>query len=249
MNENDEPTLKACIHELIFWWKNEKCAPEVLQPPITAIVKIKPIVQDITLKFADLQAETEDKHKMLELSILEVEHRRIRYLYSDYLRVRLNKIEGNPHYYAAHDTNLFSEETKYAKSLSQLMDSHFISLHMSHVPPPFNKLPDLSSPEYFECVLDKHVVIELVSEEVITVEIRDVVEDSRGKSGDSEAESRNNINEIYNSYNYNNYDRDRETDDAFILPNRVLTFEPGHRYLVRYKYIRSLLMAKMIRLV
>jgi GINS complex subunit 4 len=152
---DEEPiTAQKVLETLQEVWLNEKFSPELLQHQSDLVDCILDQIQQME----------ENLHKLKKNDFRVVIHRmeldRIRYIVTDYLRIRLNKIET----YVIHvleqdagknpeDAILSPPEFKFAKECLAHMEDHFRVIALRHMPSNvqnFDKakvavIPDISS--------------------------------------------------------------------------------------------------------
>lgn len=134
---DEEPiTAQKVLQTLQEVWLNEKFSPELLQHQSDLVDCILDQIQQME----------ENLHKLKKNDFRVVIHRmeldRIRYIVTDYLRIRLNKIETYVIHVLEQDASRSTEdaflsppELKFAKEFLAHMEDHFRLIALRHMPP------------------------------------------------------------------------------------------------------------------
>eukprot|EP00096_Caligus_rogercresseyi_P011553 TRINITY_DN4562_c0_g1_i1.p1 TRINITY_DN4562_c0_g1~~TRINITY_DN4562_c0_g1_i1.p1 ORF type:complete len:221 (-),score=92.58 TRINITY_DN4562_c0_g1_i1:724-1386(-) len=113
--EEEELTALEVLERLETAWTNEKFSPELLPPS-------SDVVECLLSRLSELES-SEEKLSPLEAPIRSMEVSRIRYLLSDYLRIRLDKIQSFPLH--CKEDHLSQEERDFLKAYKSNVSSLF----------------------------------------------------------------------------------------------------------------------------
>eukprot|EP00899_Mesostigma_viride_P022752 jgi/Mesvir1/3661/Mv14952-RA.1 len=132
VTQNEEEVADLPLMKQVFM--NEKAAPEILVYQEDLVERIKEYINNQTSVIEDME---KGQHESLQAIVYTMDVERVQYLLRSYLRTRMAKIER----YALNilsDRTLCSRlsepELAFAKGFVDLMDAHFRSSVLDHLP-------------------------------------------------------------------------------------------------------------------
>lgn len=118
---NDGATTATNYGILRRCWRYERGCALILPYPQGFLDPIKTYLEDMDIRLSDRSMNNE-----IHQSLHELEVERLRYVYNDFHRIRLRKIEKNPLYYAydrVGKEKLSQQELEFAKGYSKLVQN------------------------------------------------------------------------------------------------------------------------------
>mmetsp|Transcript_78062 Transcript_78062/g.135376 ORF Transcript_78062/g.135376 Transcript_78062/m.135376 type:complete len:238 (-) Transcript_78062:70-783(-) len=109
---DDEPWVNEQVEQLFTRWKNEKYAPEILPFDSRLVEDMVEALEFVREQLEDEKAENEIDPNDPDYCLREKEYERMKYIISDYLRIRLWKIQHWPQHYLEPQHNDFLSDAE-----------------------------------------------------------------------------------------------------------------------------------------